>query len=167
MTRKFKESCLMTSEGVDGKSPVYKERLWPSLGMWVFAFIMTASLGIAYGRAYGSDLGIVVGISTSLAVALGIVVNTPLIQVDELNFRADRARLPLQYVGQIKQLDNVQSRRARSTDANSNAYFQLRGGIKNSVIIEVTDPEDPHPYWQVSTRRPAELIAALVTVKNQ
>jgi hypothetical protein len=155
----------MTIEGVDGKNPVFQERLWPSLGMWVFAFIMTSSLGIAYGQAYGSELGLVVAIAATLAVAIGIVVNTPLIQIDELNFRAGRARLPLQYVGKVQKLDEQQSRRARSTDANSNAHFQLRGGIKATVIIEVTDPTDPHPYWQVSTRKPDSLIAALTTAK--
>jgi hypothetical protein len=156
----------MTTEGVDGKSPVFQERLWPSPGQWVFAFIMTASLGIAYGRAYGADLGIVVGITATIAIATGLVVNTPLIQIDELNFRVGRARLPLQYVGKIQKLDEEQSRRARSTDANSNAHFQLRGGIKNTVIVEVTDAVDPHPYWQVSSRNPDELIAALNAAKN-
>jgi hypothetical protein len=53
-----------------------------------------------------------------------------------------------------------------STDANSKAHFQLRGGIKGSVIVEVTDPQDPHPYWQVSTRKPESLIAALANAKN-
>jgi hypothetical protein len=156
----------MTTEGVDGKSPVFQERLWPSLGQWVFAFIMTASLGIAYGRAFGADLGTLVGIAATLVVAIGLIVNTPLIQIDELNFRVGRARLPLQYVGEIQKLDAEQSRRARSTDANSSAHFQLRGGIKNTVIVEVTDPQDPHPYWQVSTRNPDELIIALNAVKN-
>ena len=156
----------MTTEGVDGKSPVFQERLWPSVGQWVFAFIMTSSLGIAYGRAYGADLGIVVGIAATFVVIIGLVVNTPLIQVDELNFRVGRARLPLQYVGKIQKLDEEQSRRARSTDANSNAHFQLRGGIKNTVIVEVTDAQDPHPYWQVSSRNPDELIAALNAAKN-
>jgi hypothetical protein len=156
----------MTTEGVDGKSPVFQERLWPSIGQWVFAFIMTTSLGIAYGRAYGADLGIVVGIAATVVVIIGLVVNTPLIQIDELNFRVGRARLPLQYVGKIQKLDDEQSRRARSTDANSNAHFQLRGGIKNTVIVEVTDPQDPHPYWQVSSRNPDELIAALNAAKS-
>jgi hypothetical protein len=156
----------MTTEGVDGKNPVFQERLWPSVGQWVFAFIMTSSLGIAYGRAYGADLGIVVGIAATIVVIIGLVVNTPLIQIDELNFRVGRARLPLQYVGKIQKLDADQSRRARSTDANSNAHFQLRGGIKNTVIVEVTDPQDPHPYWQVSTRNPDALIAVLSTAKN-
>jgi hypothetical protein len=156
----------MNTEGVDGKNPVFQERLWPSLGMWVFAFIMTTSLGIAYGQAYGSQLGLFVAIFTTLAIAIGLVVNTPLIQIDELNFRAGRARLPLAYVGKIQKLDDQQSRRARSTDANSNAHFQLRGGIKNTVIIEVTDPQDPHPYWQISTRNPDLLIAVLSSAKN-
>jgi hypothetical protein len=128
---------------------------------------MTASLGIAYGRAYGMDLGLIVGIAATILVTIGLIVNTPLIQVDELNFRVGRARLPLQYVGKIQKLDEEQSRRARSTDANSNAHFQLRGGIKNTVIVEVTDPQDPHPYWQVSSRNPDALINALNATKNK
>jgi hypothetical protein len=156
----------MTTEGIDGKNPVFQERLWPSLGMWAFAFIMTISLGIAYGRAYGNNLGIIVATSTTLAVAVGLIVNTPLIQIDEVNFRVGRARLPLQFVGQIQKLDEQQSRRARSIDANSNAHFQLRGGIKGTVIVEVTDPQDPHPYWQISTRNPDLLIAALSSAKS-
>jgi len=156
----------MNSEGLDGKSPVFQERLWPSLGMWVFAFIMTTSLGIAYSQAYGKELGLMVAMATTLAVGIGLIVNTPLIQVDELNFRVGRARLPLQFVGKIQVLDDAQSRRARSTDANSNAHFQLRGGIKSSVIVEVSDPQDPHPYWQVSTRKPDLLIAALTNAKT-
>ena len=156
----------MTTEGVDGKSPVFQERLWPSFGMWVFAFIMTTSLGIAYSQAYGKELGLMVAMATTLAVGIGLIVNTPLIRVDELNFRVGRARLPLQFVGKIQVLDDAQSRRARSTDANSNAHFQLRGGIKASVIVEVSDPQDPHPYWQVSTRKPDLLIAALTNAKT-
>jgi hypothetical protein len=157
----------MTTEGIDGAVPVYQERLWPSPGQWVFVLIMTSSLGIAYGRAYGTDLGIMVGIATTILLVIGIVVNTPLIQIDELNFRVGRARLPLQFVGKIQKLDEQQSRRARSTDANSNAHFQLRGGIKNTVIVEVIDPQDPHPYWQVSTRNPDELITALQVARQK
>jgi hypothetical protein len=156
----------MTIEGIDGKSPIFQERLWPSVGQWTFAYIMTSSLGIAYGRAYGMDLGIVVGVAATVVVTIGLVVNTPLIQIDELNFRVGRARLPLEYVGKIQKLDEEQSRRARSTDANSNAHFQLRGGIKHTVIVEVTDTQDPHPYWQISSRKPDELISALNATKE-
>ena len=156
----------MATEGIDGKVVAYSERLCPSIGMWLFAIAMTSSLGIAYGRAYGNSLGFLVGLATTAAVVIGLAVNAPIIRIDELNFRAGRARLPLQFVGQVKVLDAEQSKRARSTDAHAGAHFQLRGGIGESLIIEVTDPQDPHPYWQVSSRQAEKLVVALESAKR-
>jgi hypothetical protein len=156
----------LATDGIDGKVVAYSERLWPSIGMWFFAIVMTASLGIAYGRAYGNALGLLVGLATMAAVLIGLAVNAPVIRIDELNFRAGRARLPLEFVGQVKVLDVEQSKRARSTDAHAGAHFQLRGGIGESLIIEVTDPQDPHPYWQVSSRQPGKLLVALERAKT-
>ncbi len=157
----------MTSEGIQGKHPAYIERLWPSIGMWFFALVMTVSLGIAYGSAYGMNLGLLVGSGTSAAVFLGLIVNTPAIRVDELNFQVGRARMPLRYIGQIQILDEVDSRRARSTDAHKDAHFQLRGGIKQTLIVEITDETDLHPYWQISTRDPKKLAEILNAAKMQ
>ncbi|MGW9267500.1 DUF3093 family protein, partial [Gordonia terrae] len=36
-----------------------------------------------------------------------------------------------------------------------------RSWVKTMVLIVLDDPDDPTPYWLVSTRRPAELLAAL------
>jgi hypothetical protein len=41
------------------------------------------------------------------------------------------------------------------------AYLCLRGWISPVVRVELDDPDDPTPYWLVSTRRPAQLVAAL------
>ena len=156
----------MVSEGTTGKDPVYTERLWPSIGMWSFALIMTVSLGIAYGRAYGINLGIVVGAAASALVIFGLLKSTPTIRVDELNFEVGKARMPLKFIGKIQILDEAQSRRARSTDAHKDAHFQLRGGIKQTLIVEITDQTDPHPYWQISTRNPKQLVEILLAGKS-
>jgi hypothetical protein len=37
----------------------------------------------------------------------------------------------------------------------------LRPYIKTTVEITLDDPEDPVPYWLVSTRHPQRLAAAL------
>ena len=156
----------MVSEVTTGKNAVYTERLWPSIGMWSFALIMTASLGIAYGRAYGIEIGILVGSAASAAIVFALIKSTPSIRIDELNFQVGKARMPLRYIGKVQILDEAQSRRARSTDAHKDAHFQLRGGIKQTLIIEITDETDPHPYWQISTRRPVELTETLNDAKN-
>ena len=157
----------MPSEGTSGEHVVYTERLWHSVGMWFVALVMTVSLGIAYGSAYGSNLGIIVGVASSAAAILGLLKNTPTIRIDELNFQVGRARMPLRYIGKVQTLDETQSRRARSTHAHKDAYFQLRGGIKQTLIVEITDESDPHPYWQISTRNPEELTKKLTEAKSK
>jgi hypothetical protein len=37
----------------------------------------------------------------------------------------------------------------------------VRGWIPGVVRVELRDPEDPTPYWIVSSRRPQELAKAL------
>ena len=156
----------MPSEGTSGEHVVYTERLWHSAGMWFVALVMTVSLGIAYGSAYGTNLGLIVGVVASTAAIFGLLKNTPTIRVDEINFQVGRARMPLRYVGKVQILDETQSRRARSTHAHKDAYFQLRGGVKQTLIVEITDESDPHPYWQISTRNPEELAGKLAVSKS-
>lgn len=157
----------MPSEGISGKHVVYTERLWHSVGVWFVALVMTVSLGIAYGGAYGINLGIIVGVISSVAAIFGLLKNTPTIRIDELNFQIGRARMPLRYVGKVQILDETDSRRARSTHAHRDAYFQLRGGVKKTLIVEITDESDPHPYWQISTRNPEELSKQLNEAKSK
>lgn len=157
----------MPSEGTSGKHAVYTERLWHSVGVWFVALVMTMSLGVAYGSAYSLNLGIIVGVISSVAAIFGLLKNTPTIRIDELNFQIGRARMPLQYVGKVQILNETDSRRARSTHAHRDAYFQLRGGVKQTLIVEITDESDPHPYWQISTRNPEELSLKLNEAKSK
>lgn len=156
----------MTNEGTSGAHAVYTERLWPSIGLWFFVLIMTVSLGIAYGRAYGTDVGVIVGAIASGAGIFGLLKNTATIRIDELNLQVGRARMPLRFIGPVQILDEQQSRRARSTDAHRDAFFQLRGGVKQTLIVKITDQSDPHPYWQISSRNPNLLAEKLTEAKN-
>jgi hypothetical protein len=46
-------------------------------------------------------------------------------------------------------------------EADARAHLVLRPYIKTAVEITLDDPDDPVPYWLVSTRRPQQLAAAL------
>jgi len=150
-------------EGIDGTTPVYLERVWPALGMWAFLLLMTASLGIAYAQPFGALAGWITFLTTSAGIVIGLIVNAPIIRVDEKVLRVGRARLPLQYVGQIRILGESDSKNAKANTAHVQAHLNLRSGVKTSVMVEVTDTTDPHPYWHFSTRRPNELLLALTS----
>ncbi len=148
-------------EGQDGSVVSYRERVLPSAGMWSFTLLMTFSLGLAYARAYGFNTGLVVAVATSSVAVIALLVNSPLIVVDDQVVRAGNARLPRMFVGTVKVLGSTSTVQARSKRAHPNAFYCLRAGVKESVLIEVTDIDDPHPYWHISSRQAKALAQAI------
>lgn len=152
-------------EGVSGNTPSYRERLWPSVGVWLFWLLMTTSLGIAYGRVYGYIIGIIIGILSSILAVIALSFSSPIIEVDELVVRAGAARLPLRFVGEIIELGKENTTQSLRNRAHHNAFFLTRGWIRESILIAVTDEQDPHPYWQISTRNPTTLSESIREAK--
>lgn len=148
-------------EGIDGKQVIYHERLLPSIWTWILIVFMTVSLGIAYGYVYGVTFGIWLTIASTLGVFVVTYLISPIIQVDELVLRVGNARLPRKYVGSPKVLSPEQTTKSRRSHTHRDAYLVMRASVAESIVIEVQDEQDPHPYWQFSTRNPAALIAAL------
>ena len=123
--------------------------------------IVTGSLGLAYGYALGPAWGLLTFLVLQGAAAWVLVTTAPVVQVDDRVLRAGRARLPRAYVGAVEVLDGEATRRLRGIDANPYAYHCIRSSVPGAVRVEVSDPDDPHPYWLVSTRDPAAVAAAL------
>ena len=51
--------------------------------------------------------------------------------------------------------------------ADARAFVTQRPWLSESVQVTVDDAADPHPYWLVSSRRPAQLAAAIETARAQ
>ena len=49
----------------------------------------------------------------------------------------------------------------RGTRLDARAWLLLRGWLDPVTKIELRDPDDPTPYWLLSTRHPDELAAAV------
>jgi hypothetical protein len=152
-------------EGVDGTEVLFRERLWPGIGICAFLSAMTISLGIAYGHAYGPSAGLLVGIGTTVLLVGSLFVNAPVVCVDNLVVRAGKARLPLRYTGEVRRLDRNAGRAAIRNNVNHQAYLLVRSWISDSLVITVIDTTDPHPYWQISSRRSKALLAAIESAK--
>ena len=142
-------------------TPMFSERLWPSVGVSLFWLLMTVSLGIAYGKAYGLGIGVTIGASASLVVALGLILTAPIVQVDDLILRAGKAQLPRKFIGKVTRLNRQETRDSFRNRAHHQAFFLMKFWISESVIVENTDQDDPHPYWHVSSRHAKALSDAL------
>lgn len=138
----------------------YRERLWPAPWLYIAtALVIPASFLVFL------PISVPAGIITAIVLYGGCVilllVASPRIEVTETELIAGRARLPRSVIGDAEGFvaEEATLQRGRSLDAR--AWLLIRGWVSPVVRIELHDPNDPTPYWLVSTRRPTELVAAL------
>jgi hypothetical protein len=70
-------------------------------------------------------------------------------------------RLPLATAGQVRPLDQVQTRVMRGPRANPAAYVLIRPYLRESVYVEVIGADARWPYLLIGTRHPASLADAI------
>ncbi len=144
----------------DADQAVFSERLWPSPGIWTASIGFGAALGLIPAPV-DAGVAVVVGVLGAIGMAVLLVLTTPNVAVTGELFVAGRARVPLAFVDRVEALTPDQMRQARGIGLDARAYLCLRGWLPAGVRVFLRDPEDPTPYWLVSTRRPEALAAAM------
>jgi hypothetical protein len=102
-----------------------------------------------------------------LAVLLLLALGRTKIQVtsgdseDEPELWVGDAHLPLRFVGEVDIIDRQHKRKALGPELDPAAFVVHRGWVHSVVRVQLTDAEDPTPYWMISTRRPQRLADVL------
>ena len=91
------------------------------------------------------------------------LVNPPWAFEGSIYFGCREPHLPLEYVSGCIGLDPATLRRVVGREGDPSAFVSIRPWIGAGVQIWLDDPDDPTPYWVVSTRHPDRLVAALRT----
>ncbi len=150
----------MVDHGRIGVMTSYRERLWPSAWMYgVIALVVPATLLVF------SPIDLIVGGIVALVLAAGstalLLTSAPEIAVGDGMLRAGRASIPVALTGEAIVARGDDARHEKGPGGDARAWLMLRGWVEPVVRIAVLDPDDPAPYWLLSTRRPEELVAAL------
>ena len=74
---------------------------------------------------------------------------------------AGAAHLPTRLVGHVDVVSGADKQHALGPELDPDAFVLHRPWIGPAVRLEVLDPDDPTPYWVISTRHPRRLIAAM------
>lgn len=140
----------------------YSERLhipplWAGVGILFVASVAVAV--VAYLPVWPA---VTVCVLTALFVGLGLLAySRTTLTVDEQAFTAGRYRVERAYIGGAEGFEGDQARRELGPGADHRAFLFTRPFISGVVRVDLADAADPHPYWLVSTRRPAELAQAI------
>ncbi|RZS54291.1 DUF3093 family protein [Microcella putealis] len=143
---------------------LFRERLWPALWWYPIVLLIVPATLLIFAA-----IDLLAGVVTAavlVAGALGLLIGSaPTIRIADGTLTAGRARIPVELTGDARGASGEEARAERGVRLDARAWLLLRGDVGPVVRVEITDPDDPTPYWLVSTRRPDELVAALSAAK--
>lgn len=146
-------------------STLYRERLWPSA--WIFAataLVVPATLLVFL--PINQVVGMIAAVVLYGAIVLVLIATTPVIEVTPRELVAGRARVPVELISEIAAFSGEQATLQRGQLLDARAWLLIRGWVSPVVKIDLADDSDPTPYWIVSTRTPAALMAAVAIARS-
>ncbi|OLT53067.1 DUF3093 domain-containing protein [Cellulosimicrobium sp. CUA-896] len=148
------------SAPTDPTGASFSERVLPGPGGWLAALAFAAVLAVAVWPA-SPPVGVAVGVVAAAAGLAALWWTSPVVAVHDGTFRAGRAVVPVPLLGAATALDAEAMRGELGPRLDARAYVCLRAWARTGVLVPLEDPQDPTPYWLVSTRRPHDLVDAL------
>jgi hypothetical protein len=140
----------------------YRERLSVPVRWWIIAAIAVLTLWVITAVPAGNIAGFAVaGVAAVLLITLFLRYGGAVVEVDATKLRAGRAVIDRAYLGKATPLTGEDARYAFGRDCDPHAYLVLRSYLPGAVRVELTDPQDPAPYWLIATKNPERLAAAL------
>jgi hypothetical protein len=149
---------------VDDQTPTpagHREALLPTAGIWVAVLAVAASVGVVFVPSFGAVGAAAVALVAMAAAAAGLLLTSARVEVRDGELLAGRARIPVRHLGRVAVVAPERMKALRGREADARAYLCQRSWLPGGVVVEVTDPQDPTPYWLVSSRKPQRLAAAI------
>ena len=140
----------------------YSEQLRVPASWWVVGMFFALTFVTAVGFYAGPMVALVGGMVTAAGVAAALLwYGRVRVRVDATGLHAGAAVLEWPFVGKVIVHDRAATRARLGAGADHAAWLLVRSFVPGSVEVTIDDPADPHPYWLVSTRKPAELAQAI------
>ncbi|MFD1722911.1 DUF3093 domain-containing protein [Amnibacterium endophyticum] len=146
----------------------FRERLVPGVGTALALILLAPAVAlVVLPLGFPAAAPLVAAVVVTAAAEALLFGLTPVIEVRDGELRVGAARIPVGQTGEVESLRGPEARHARGPGLDARAYTVFRPSIDPVLKIEITDPDDPVPYWLISTRRPDELAGALAAARTR
>ena len=154
-------------------SVLYRERQWVPVYWWILAGLLVA-LTTAQLANNRNIWWLIVPAVVLTAVAVWVLVSwsstTVTVERDPdgttwLHVRS--ASLPDDVVSRSLAVPASAKRNAMGRQLDPAAFVVSHGWVHEMVMLVLDDPEDPTPYWLISTRNPEALLEAFLPEQTE
>ena len=152
----------MTPSPATSGTARFDERLSVPLWWYLPAVAVAVLLGAEVHMGYpGVRSWIGYAILVPLAVLVLVGLSRIRVRVTDDELQVGTARLALRHVGRVDVVAKRDNQNALGPQLDPAAFLMHRGWVGPVVRVEVTDPDDPTPYWVLSVRDPEAFLRAL------
>lgn len=157
--------------GDAGPVVVYRERQRVPLSWWLIGLGVSALVGFQGQMSREWYWGLIVGLVALAAVTWGLLhlsSNELVVERDAdggMWLHAGEASLPTSVVSRSLTVPPSARSAAMGRQLDPAAFVYHRPWIPSMAMLVLDDPDDPTPYWLVSTTEPEQLLDALGTAR--
>ncbi|PRI12282.1 DUF3093 domain-containing protein [Leucobacter massiliensis] len=144
----------------------YRERLVPGPGIFIALLLLIPAVALVL-TPVNAQIAIPTAVIAYAVVAAAMLLLSPTIAVADGFLTADRARIPVDQLGEIELLGTDALRAAIGPGLDARSFLLIRGWIKRGVRIQNIDPADPAPVWIITTRHPRALADAIEAARTE
>lgn len=99
-------------------------------------------------------IGVTLGVLVTIAVLVSIFFAAPVLEVDTFSFAVSNAEIPLKFISSVEVIEKNDAFDQRGPKLNPSAFVRFQATVPTMLKLNLIDPQDPTPYWLVSTRKP-------------
>lgn len=148
------------SEPEKPESLLYKERVLPNFGTFAAVFALLPSLTIV-SEPFDIRIGLAIGIVVVITIWTLLIFRAPTIELSNLKLKVGSVGIFRDLIGQAEVISKERIFLERGPNLDPGAHKVFQGSVKTAIKIAILDPEDPTPYWLISTRKPNKLAELL------
>lgn len=138
----------------------FVEIVRPAWWVWLLGALFAVSFGVVFFPVHPSAaLGAL--LASAALVVFALVRWTLRCEVRDGVLRVGRAHVSVDLVGEVRALDTAAMRSERGPRLDARAFLALRGWVPTGVRVALCDPDDPTPYWLISSRHPDAFATAV------
>ena len=139
---------------------VFRERVLPSASNLILPILLFPSV-FAVMLPLAPEYALIVAGLITAAFCAFVFFSSPVILCDGETLVARNAEIPLELLGKAEIVERERQFEELGRNLDARAWLCIQASVKKLLKIELNDPNDPTPYWLVTTRRPEELAALI------
>lgn len=158
----------VSTESKNIATTLYEERQWVPWYWWLAGALLVAILTLQFAlNRTAAWLYVPAVVLSIIAVWILLTFSNRRIRVEQDPdgtrwLVTGEANLPNTVVSRSLAVPASAKRNAMGRQLDPAAYVVARGWVKEMVMLVLDDPDDPTPYWLVSTKDPEALLRAFV-----